>query len=470
MTLGTGSRRRTTRRIAMLLVLFAAQFLMILDGTVVAVALPSIQRDLDLSPESLTWVVNAYVLMFGGFLMVGGRSADLLGPKRVFIAGVVAFTLASLASGLAASEPMLLLARGCQGLAAAIVAPTTLSILSTAFADGSARRRALGIWGGINSAATGAALLVGGVLTAQFSWSAIFLVNVPLGVVIVVVAAYCLADSPRRPAPRGVDVGGAVTLTVGMIALVFTTVNGRERGWTDLVTIGAATLALLALCAFVVAERTHHTPLVRLALFRVRAVTVASAVISVAIGIFVVVTYLLTVYFQEVLGYSALQAGLAFLPGTFSLASSVAAPRLIDRWGSRAVLAGSLGLVGGGVVPLTRIGAADDYATEVLPALILIALGMGGATVTLTILTMTSLPRADAGLAAGLLSTSAQLGTAFWLAVFTGVATAHTAGPEASGLVDGFRTAFWWVAILVVLTMVLVMTGLREPTRRRDRR
>lgn len=458
----------------MLLILFSAQFLIVLDGTIVAIALPSIQRDLELSHESLAWVVNAYVLMFGGFLMVGGRCADLLGRKRVFIVGVVAFTLASLGSGLATSEAMLLVARACQGLAAAVLAPTTLSILSSALADGSARRRALGIWGGISSVASGAALLLSGVLTSQFSWSAIFLVNVPLGVTIVLFGVYCLAESPRSSAIRGVDLGGAVALTTGTMALVFTTVNGREHGWTDLLTIGSAAAALLALGAFVLVERTHRAPLVRLDLFRVRVVTMACVVTSVVTGIFVIVMYLMTVYFQEVLSYSALQAGLAFLPGMSSLASSLATPRLIDRWGSRSVLAGALALVGTGAVLLTRIGTADNYGTEVLPALFLVALGMGSTAVTLTILAMTNLPRADAGLAAGMLNTSSQLGTAFWLAVFTAVAAAHSARPSVEGvssgaLVDGFQAAFWGVAILVVATVVLVVVGLREPGLRRRR-
>ncbi len=307
-----------------------AQFMVILDATIVNVALPSIQEDLNMSDADLQWVVNAYALTFGGFLLLGGRAGDLIGRKRVFLVGVVVFTVASLLNGLAPSSEALILFRGLQGLGAALIAPAALSIITTTFEEGAERTKAMGVWAAIAVGGGAVGLVLGGVLTTAFSWPWIFYVNVPVGIAVFIASMRIVPESKDAHAHKSYDVAGAVTVTAGLLALVYGIVKAQEKGWTSLHTGGFFALAVALLIAFVVIERRSAEPLVRLSIFRVRTVRAANVVMFlVAAGLFAMF-YFNTLYLQRVLGYSALEAGLAFLPFTAGIiigAGSLTEPR-----------------------------------------------------------------------------------------------------------------------------------------------
>lgn len=455
-----GPRRQPSRSLV-LSIACMAQFVVVLNATIVVVALPSIQDDLAFKSEDLTWVVNSYGLTFGGFLLLGGRAADLCGRRRMFITGLMIFTAASLAAGVANSQQLLLAARALQGLGAAAVAPITLVIVTVSFPEGPERRRALSIWGAVNAGASSIALLLGGVLTEVLSWAAIFLFNVPVGMLIIAFSARWLTDSSPRVG-SGVDVAGAIAIVGATSALTYTMISGGEEGWTALITTVSGAVALSFVGMFIAVERVHRAPLIPLRVFRVRAFSVAIMARSVVGGVIMTVAYLTTLYLQHVLGYSPLQTGLAFMPAIamFSVGSLVA-HRLIQRIGVRLALPGVLVLAAAGATLLTRLNSDATFVTDVMPAMIVIYLGLGCAGVIVTILVMTSLPERDAGLAAGLNATSGRTGASCWLALFSAIAFAGTAGvstgksPE-SALLTGYHLAFWGVAALVILTLLTV--------------
>jgi EmrB/QacA subfamily drug resistance transporter len=296
-----------------------AQFMVILDATIVNVALPSIQTDLDVAEADLQWVVNSYTLIFGGFLLLGGRAGDLIGRKRLFLAGVVVFTAASLLNGIATSSEFLIVARGLQGLGAAFVAPAALSILTTTFPEGQQRTKAMGVWAAIATGGAAVGLLLGGILVEFLSWPWIFFVNVPVGIAVFLLSLRYVPESRADAEHRIFDVPGAVTVTAGLIALVYGIVNVQESGWTSASTIGFGAVALVLLTAFVAIELRQRAPLVRLDIFRVRTLRAANlAMLMVASGLFAMF-FFNTLYVQRVLGFSPLEAGLAFLPVTVGI-------------------------------------------------------------------------------------------------------------------------------------------------------
>src|SRR4029453_12359421 len=309
-------RNHTTNPWVVLVLICFAQFMVVLDATIVNVALPSIQSDLHLSEGNLQWIVNAYTLVFGGFLLVGGRAGDLLGRKRVFLIGLVIFTGASLLDGLASSEGMLIGARALQGLGAALISPAALSIISTTFAEGAERARALGVWAAIAIGGSAVGLILGGVLTQYFSWPWIFFVNVPVGIVAFVLSLRLIPESRDVHAQQSYDVAGAVTVTAGLMSLVYAIVGATSHGWTSARTIGFFAFAVVLLASFVVIEMRANAPLVRLSIFRIRSLLTANVSMSLAASGMFAIFFFNTLYLQHVLGYGPLKAGLAFLPFT----------------------------------------------------------------------------------------------------------------------------------------------------------
>ncbi|HWJ45112.1 MAG TPA: MFS transporter, partial [Gaiellaceae bacterium] len=391
--------RQTTNPWVVLVLICIAQFMVILDATIVNVALPSIQKDLDLSEGNLQWIVNAYTLVFGGFLLLGGRAGDLLGRKRLFLIGLVIFTAASLLDGLASSEGMLIGARALQGLGAALVSPAALSIISTTFAEGAERARALGVWAAIAIGGSAVGLVLGGFLTQYLSWPWIFFVNVPVGVVAFVLSLRLIPESRDEHAHRSYDVAGAVTVTGGLMSLVYAIVGAQSSGWGSAKTIGFFALAAVLLAAFVAIETRSQAPLVRLSIFRIRSLLTANVSMFLAASGMFAMFFFNTLYLQRVLGYGPLTAGLAFLPFTAGIMISAGlASQFAPRIGVRPIAAAGLVLTAAGLVLLTQLPVHGSYVADVLPAILLSALGMGAVFMPLTLIATTGLEDADQGL------------------------------------------------------------------------
>ena len=398
--------RQTTNPWVVLVLICIAQFMVILDATIVNVALPSIQKDLDLSEGNLQWIVNAYTLVFGGFLLLGGRAGDLLGRKRLFLIGLVIFTAASLLDGLASSEGMLIGARALQGLGAALVSPAALSIISTTFAEGAERARALGVWAAIAIGGSAVGLVLGGFLTQYLSWPWIFFVNVPVGVVAFVLSLRLIPESRDEHAHRSYDVAGAVTVTGGLMSLVYAIVGAQSSGWGSAKTIGFFALAAVLLAAFVAIETRSQAPLVRLSIFRIRSLLTANVSMFLAASGMFAMFFFNTLYLQRVLGYGPLTAGLAFLPFTAGIMISAGlASQFAPRIGVRPIAAAGLVLTAAGLVLLTQLPVHGSYVADVLPAILLSALGMGAVFMPLTLIATTGLEDADQGLASGVFNT-----------------------------------------------------------------
>jgi EmrB/QacA subfamily drug resistance transporter len=439
-----------------------AQFMVILDATIVNVALPSIQEDLNMSDADLQWVVNAYALTFGGFLLLGGRAGDLIGRKRIFLVGVVIFTVASLLNGLAPSSEALILFRGLQGLGAALVAPAALSIITTTFEEGAERTKAMGVWAAIAVGGGAVGLVLGGVLTTAFSWPWIFFVNVPVGIAVFIASMRIVPESKDEHAHKSFDVAGAVTVTAGLLALVYGIVKAQEKGWVSLHTGGFFALAIALLGAFVVIELRSAEPLVRLSIFRVRTVRAANVVMFlVAAGLFAMF-YFNTLYLQRVLGYSALEAGLAFLPFTAGIIIGAGLSQsLVPRLGAREVPLIGMPMAVVGLLLFMRLQPDGSYVTDLLPGIMLASIGMGLTFVPITLIATSGIPADDAGLASGLYNTSQQIGGALGLAILatlsveatqdtlSGLGGAPQPADEAQALVDGFHVAYLGSAALV---------------------
>jgi EmrB/QacA subfamily drug resistance transporter len=451
-----------------------AQFMVVLDATIVNVALPSIQADLNMAEGDLQWIVNAYTLTFGGFLLLGGRAGDLLGRKRVFLAGIVVFTFASLLNGLADSSTTLILARGLQGLGAALISPAALSIITTTFEEGPERNKAMGVWAAIATGGAAAGLLAGGLLVEFLSWPWIFFVNVPVGIVGGVAALRYVPES-RVAGHKTYDIPGAVTVTAGLIALVYGIVSTEQNGWGSPTTLGVLTLAVVLLGAFVVIERRSPEPLVRLSIFGVRTLRAANVVmLVVASGLFAMF-FFNTLYIQRVLGFSPLEAGLAFLPFTVGIAIGAGLSQVLMKALGLRTTAG-IGLVLGsvGMLALLTIDRDGSYLSDVLPMMIPLSIGMGLTFVPVTLLATSGLAPDVAGLASGLFNTSQQVGGALGLAVLSTIAVNRTdealAGlsgapnPAQLGdaLVSGFKGAFFAAALLLISGLVLLLTMLKQ--------
>jgi EmrB/QacA subfamily drug resistance transporter len=452
-----------------LVVVCFAQFMVVLDATVVNVALPSIQTDLDISSSSLQWVVNGYTLMFGGFLLLGGRMADLIGRRRLFVAGTVIFSVASLINGLAASDTMLIGARALQGFGAAMVSPAALSIITTSFREGEQRTKALAVWGAIAAGGAAVGLLLGGVLTEFLSWPWVFFVNVPIGVAVIVAAFRLVPESRNTAQTRHFDVAGATTVTAGLIVLVFAIVKSNDWGWGSASTLGLIGLAAALLVSFVLIERRSHAPLVRLDLFRLRSLATANGVMLLVFSGMFAMFYFCTLYLQKVLGYSALETGVAFLPVSFGIViGSVLAQQLISRLGTKTVLAVGTTLAAIGLGVLAATTSVDGTYPALLASFAPLAIGMGLTFVPLTLVATTNVGKEDAGLASGVFNTSQQVGGALGLAVLSTFANDRTANALADGaqqsaaLVDGFQIAFVIAAGLVAAAAVAAITLLRR--------
>jgi EmrB/QacA subfamily drug resistance transporter len=461
------SRHSTNPWVVLVLVCFA-QFMVVLDATVVNVALPSIQSDLHLSEANLQWIVNAYTLVFGGFLLLGGRAGDLLGRKRLFLFGLVVFTTASLLNGLAVNSGMLIACRALQGLGAAFISPAALAIITTTFEEGAERAKALGVWAAIAIGGAAIGLIVGGALTQLLSWPWIFFVNVPVGVVVFLLSLRLVPESKDELAHRSFDVAGAVSVTGGLMTLVYAIVSTGEHGWTSARTLGLFAVAALLLAAFVLIETRSKAPLVRLSIFRVRSLRAANiSMLLVASGLFAMF-FFNTLYIQKVLGFGPLKAGLAFLPFTAGIMISAGlASTFAPRIGVRPVAIVGMIVAISGMVLLTQISAGGTYVSDVLPALVLTSLGMGAVFVPLTLIATTGLVNEDQGLASGIFNTSQQLGGALGLAILSSLAASKTTSVAASvsapvALVDGFQVAFAGSAIFIVIALGSFVALLRK--------
>jgi EmrB/QacA subfamily drug resistance transporter len=429
-----------------LALLAAAQFVVVLDASIVNVALPSIGRALNFSQDNLSWVVNAYTLFFGGFLLLGGRLADRLGRRRMFIAGMVLFALASLGGGLAQSELWLIIARSVQGLGAALVSPAALSIVTTTFTEGAERNKALGVWGAVAGSGGAAGVLLGGVLTKFAGWEWVLFVNTPIGLAAAFLAPRLLHES-RDHRSKHFDVAGAVTVTAGLALLVYSLVDANQAGWGSARTIGLGAVALALLAAFVAIERRSREPLVPFSIFRLQTLR-GSNVVALLIGMSLFsMFFFISLYMQQILGYDALKAGLAYLPLAVSIIISAGvASQMVTRLGFKPTLITGMVLITGALLWFSQVSAGGSYLGDVLFPSLLAAVGLGFAFVSVTIGAVAGTTDEDAGLASGLINTSQQVGGALGLAILAAVANASTENSvgvsRLVALNDGFRDAF----------------------------
>jgi EmrB/QacA subfamily drug resistance transporter len=446
------------RRWKALAVLAVAQFMVVLDASIVNVALPSIQTDLGFSESGLQWVVNAYTLMFGGFLLLGGRAADLFGRRRVFIVGLLVFSVASLVGGFATTDGQLIVARGVQGLGAAIVSPAALSIVTTTFTEGAERNKALGIWGALAGAGGAVGVLMGGMLTEWAGWEWVLFVNVPIGVAAALAAPRFVRES-RTHERTSMDVAGAVSVTAGLVVLVYALVDANDAGWGSTQTVGLLALSVALIAAFVAIElRTKH-PIMPLTIFRNRNVASADAVALLVGASLFSMFFFISLYLQQVLGDSALEAGLSYLPLAVSIILSAgAASQLVTKVGPKPVLVSGLVLTTIGLLLFTQISADGSYLGDVLVPSVIVAVGLGLSFVSLTIVAVSGVTDHDAGMASGLLNTAQQVGGALGLAVLSSIATSKIAGArDPASLTDGFQSAFAVGAGFAALGVVLAL-------------
>ncbi len=454
------------RRWFALALIVAAQFMVVLDVAIVNVALPSIKTDLDFSQDSLQWVVTAYAILFGGFLLLGGRLADLLGRRRLFVAGLVLFTVSSLLDGLAWSEGSLIAFRGLQGLGAALLSPAALSILTTTFAEGRERNLALGVWGAASGSGAAAGVLLGGALTSAFSWSWIFFINVPAGLIVLALTPVLLRESRAHLDHRHFDAAGAVSITGGLMLLVYAMTRATQHGWVTPETIGllAASAALIA--AFVLIEVRSKAPLLPLRIFRLRTLTASNISGGLLAGAMFAQFFLLTLYMQQVLHYSALQTGVAYVALTLTVIGfSGVAQALATRIGVRPLLSFGMVTAAVGLVLYARLPVHGHYFWDLFPAFLLSGIGLAIAFVSMSIGALTGVGQSEAGVASGLFNTSQQIGGAIGVAVASTLATTFTAHyvdahPEASSLAagaltHGFEVTFYVLAAIALLGAVV---------------
>jgi EmrB/QacA subfamily drug resistance transporter len=451
-----------------LALLSVVQFMVVLDIAIVNVALPSIQVDLGFSQENLQWVISAYALVFGGFLLLGGRAADLLGRRRIFLAGLILFTLASLFAGLAWSEASLISARALQGLGAAVITPAALSILSTTFTEGRERNIALGVWGAVGGFGAAAGVLLGGILTDALSWSWIFFVNVPVGVTAFVLAPMLLKES-RDASVKSFDALGAVLVTGGLSSLVYAITQAGQDGWLAGKTLSFFAASVAMLVGFLVWEQRHPEPLMRLGILRIKTVSGANAAGFIMGTALFSMFLMLTLYMQQVLGYSAMRTGVAYLAvaGTAIFTSAIAA-QLVTRIGVKPVLVIGMTTLTAGLVYFTQVSVGGSYLGDLLPGFLLIAVGIGFSFVPISIAALAGIQPAEAGLASGLINTSQQIGGALGIAALSTIATSRTGDALAKGstpaaaLVDGFHGAFVAGVIIAAIGIVASLTLIRR--------
>ncbi len=465
-------RTKTDRRWSALALIVTAQFMVILDVAIVNVALPSIKADLHFSETNLQWVISAYAIMFGGALLLGGRLADLLGRRRLFIAGLALFATSSLLCGLAWSEGSLIAFRAVQGLGGALLAPAALSLLMTTFAEGRERNLALGIYGAASGSGAAAGVLLGGVLTSYLSWSWIFFINVPVAVAAIALAPLLLRESRAELAHRHFDVPGATSITAGLMLLVYATTRATSDGWTAGSTIALLAGAAALVLAFVAIELRSPWPLLPLRIFRLRTLTAANAAMAIIGAVAFSEFFLLTLYLQDVLHYSAVQSGAAF--SGFALAVVVmsnVAQAIVGRFGVRPTLTAGLLVSAVSVAALTRLPVDGHYFWDLFPWFVLGGAGMGLSFVPVTIASLTGIDRSDAGVASGLINTSRQIGGAIGIAVISAIAAASTShylnahsavtATSSVALDHGFQTGLYVLTGLLVLGALIAASLLR---------
>ncbi len=452
---------------ALLIVVCLAQFMVILDVAIVNVALPSMRAGLHFSTTGLQWVVNAYTLTFAGFLMLGGRSADLLGRRRVFLAGVALFSLSSLLCALADSRGLLIGARALQGFAGAVLSPATLSIITSSLPEGRERNRGLAAWGAVGGLGASSGALLGGVLTQAFGWPAIFAVNVPLGALVVVFGLRVIPAHLPAAGRRHFDVTGAVLVTAALVSVTFGIVRTDTLGWGSPGVLVPLLGGLVLLAAFLLVEaRFAQEPLVPLSIFRIGHLRAANSVVLLLYASQFPSWFFLTLYLQQVLHYSAIEAGLGFLPMTLSIfAASTLAPRVVARFGSRRVITAGMLTAAVGLMLLSDVAPGGTYVSDVLAGAFLSALGMGFTLVPATIVAMQGVEGRQSGVASGLLNTSRLVGGALGLAVLSTIAAGQTgaAGGSALAVTNGFELAFHVAAVIALAGAAIAAFLLREP-------
>jgi EmrB/QacA subfamily drug resistance transporter len=453
----------------LLVIVCLAQFMVVLDVSIVNVALPKIGDTLSFSTTGLEWVVNAYTLTFSGLLMLGGRAADLLGRRRVFLSGVGLFAFSSLLCAAASTKGLLVGGRALQGVGGAVMSPATLAIITTSFAEGAERNRALGVWGAMAGLGGSSGALLGGILTDGLGWPAIFSINVPLGIAVVMLGRRVIPEGRNVHATRNFDVAGATLVTGGLFAITYGIVRTDTLGWGSAgvlapLAAGAALIGLFAL----VEGRFADAPLVPLSVFRMRQLRGANIAIFLMYAAMFALWFFLTLYLQQVLGFSAIEAGLSFLPMTLSVvAGSSIAPRLISRFGVRPAVSGALLVATAGMLLLTGVRPDGTYPAQVLPGGVLTMLALGVALVGSTIAAVQGVPESQTGLASGLLNTSRLMGGALGLAVLGTIAANHarsvTAASHAAALSDGYGLAFTVGAGFTVAGALVAAVMLRNP-------
>jgi EmrB/QacA subfamily drug resistance transporter len=459
---------RRTRWLA-LYVLCLGDLMIVLDATIVNVALPSIREDLGFSAASLAWVVNAYLLTFGGFLLLGGRLGDLFGHRRLFLAGIALFTGASLACGLAGSQGFLVGARAVQGLGGAVVSAVALSLIMTLFQEPVERTKAMGFFGFVMAGGGSIGVLLGGVLTDALSWHWIFLVNIPVGIAVFVLCLRLIPGAPGQAAEARLDVAGAVTVTAALMLAVYAIVNGNENGWTSAQTLGLLAGAVVLIAVFLAIESRVASPLVPLRLFKLRNVAVSNIVGTLWAAAMFAWFFLAALYLQLVLGYDPLHVGLAFLPanlimGSFSLGLSA---RLVMRFGVRVPIGIGMGLVALGLALFARAPVDGNFVVDVLPSMIVLGIGVGMAMNPVLIAAMSDVEPSEAGLASGVVNTAFMMGGALGLAVLASLAARRTDGLRADGdgalsaLNGGYHLGFLVGAVFAVLAAGIALSLLR---------
>ena len=460
----TGQETALDRRWIALILLCVAQFVVVLDASIVNVALPTIGSALHFSESQLPWVVNAYVLTFGGFLLLGGRMADLLGRRRVFMAGLVLFALASLAGGLATTSGQLIAARAVQGLGAAILSPAALSIVTTTFQDGAERNKALGVWGAVAGSGGAAGVLLGGVLTDGLGWEWVLWVNVPIGLAAAAIAPTLLAESRSSAERRHFDIAGAVSVTAGLSLLVYALVDANDAGWGSLQTIGLSVVAVALLAAFVVVERRTASPLMPFRIFRLQTLTGANVVGLLVGGSLFSMFFYISLYMQQVLGYSAIHAGLSYLPLAVSIIISAGiASQLVTKIGFKSVMATGMALIAAALLWFSQISVGGSFVSDILGPSLLAAVGLGFAFVTTTIAAVSGVAEHEAGLASGLINTTQQIGGALGLAVLSAISISVIGQSHApADLTNGFQDAFLAGAGIALLGLLATLTLIRS--------
>ena len=455
-----------------LALIVTAQFMVILDVAIVNVALPSIKSDLGFSATGLQWVITAYAILFGGTLLLGGRLADLLGRRRMFVAGLALFAASSLLCGIAWSSGSLVGFRALQGLGGALLAPAALSLLMTTFAEGRDRNRALGIYGAASGSGAAAGVLLGGVITSYLGWSWIFFVNVPVGVAAIALTPFLLRDSRADLPHRHFDVAGAATVTGGLMLLVYALTRAATDGWGSPVTLGLLGGAAALIAGFVVIESRSRSPLLPLRIFRLRALSAANVTMAIVGAVTFSEFFVLTLYVQDVLHYSAVESGVAFSAFALTVVvSSNLAQAVVGRFGFRATLMTGLVLATVSVGLLTRVPVDGRYFWDLFPAFVLGGAGMGFSFVPVTIASLAGVERADAGVASGLVNTSRQIGGAIGLAAISTIAASAASSyaaahglpvASASAVVSGFQTSFVVLGGLLVGAFVVAAVFLRR--------